>query len=249
MSRHIVGLSGGKDSVAMALLLREKNPAVDYEYVCTPTGNELPEMVAHWERLAIMFGKPLTMLRVFEGDGLIALIRQEKMIPNFRARFCTRILKIEPMLKLLAEAAPCFHYVGLRVDEEERQGIYGDVPGVEHKFPLREAGYAIEDVWDLLDRHGVSIPERSDCGLCFFQRIREWKKLHRNHQPAYQAGIDIETEIGATFRSPKRDSWPASMVELAAEFNAGRPVKGESIYRQRQLFDCDREALCRVCSL
>jgi tRNA(Ile)-lysidine synthase TilS/MesJ len=40
---HIVALSGGKDSVAMALRLVEVEPR-DYLYVCTPTGNELHPM-------------------------------------------------------------------------------------------------------------------------------------------------------------------------------------------------------------
>ncbi len=42
---HIVGLSGGKDSTAMALWLHENEPR-DYTYICNETGNELPEMHA-----------------------------------------------------------------------------------------------------------------------------------------------------------------------------------------------------------
>ena len=44
MTKHVVALSGGKDSTALALRLHELNPKVDYTYVCTPTGDELPEM-------------------------------------------------------------------------------------------------------------------------------------------------------------------------------------------------------------
>lgn len=53
---HVVALSGGKDSTAMALRLRELNPDVDYVYVCTPTGNELPEMWEHWRKLGQLLG-------------------------------------------------------------------------------------------------------------------------------------------------------------------------------------------------
>ena len=38
---HVVGLSGGKDSTALALRLAETSPQ-DYVYLCTPTGDELP---------------------------------------------------------------------------------------------------------------------------------------------------------------------------------------------------------------
>ena len=48
--KHVVALSGGKDSSAMALALKMFEPA-DYTFVCTPTGDELPEMDAHWLKL------------------------------------------------------------------------------------------------------------------------------------------------------------------------------------------------------
>ncbi len=51
MTQHVVALSGGKDSTAMALALAEKEPR-DYLYVITPTGNELPEMYVHWKKIS-----------------------------------------------------------------------------------------------------------------------------------------------------------------------------------------------------
>jgi hypothetical protein len=222
---HIVALSGGKDSTAMALRLAEIEPR-DYAYVITPTGNEPPEMEAHWAKLEVLLGNPLTRLAVFEGDGLQALIRQEGMIPNFRARFCTRILKIEPMISFL---------------ESHCEGIYGNIAGVQTDHPLRRWGWGVEDVIGYLDDHGVTVPTRTDCELCFFQRIIDWKRLKRDRPAMFSKGIEIESERGATFRSPKRDTWPAGLAELAKEFDSGRPVRGES--------QCDKEDLCRVCTL
>lgn len=246
--KHVVALSGGKDSCAMSLRLAEVEPR-EYEYVITPTGNELPEMQQHWNRMAALLGKPLTVLKPFDGDGLAAVIRQEGMIPNFRARFCTRILKIEPMQVWLAANAPAVQYVGLRADEEHREGMYGVAPGITQRYPLREWGWGIDDVWNYLDERGVTIPERTDCALCFFQRLPEWKRLRKRHPESYAAGERIEAEMGHTFRSKSRDSWPAGLTELRAAFDSGRAVRGYSEDRQLRFPDCDREALCRVCSM
>lgn len=247
--RNVVAISGGKDSVAMALRLKEVEPQIDFDYLITPTGNELPEMDAHWLHLEDLLGKPLMRLTAFEGDGLAAVIKEQKMIPNFRARFCTRILKIDPTIKWLTAHAPCVQYVGLRADEPERKGIYGDMVGVQQRYPLKEWGWGIGEVWDYLKLKGVEIPERTDCAWCFFQRLVEWKRLWKNHPESFDSGIAIEKEMNHTFRSDSRDTWPAGLVELGEEFDSGRPVRGEEKYEQKLASNCDRDDLCRVCSM
>lgn len=49
--RRVVGVSGRKDSVALALRLAEVEPDTDWEYLITPTGDELEPMIKHWENL------------------------------------------------------------------------------------------------------------------------------------------------------------------------------------------------------
>ena len=54
----------------MALRLAEVEPR-DYEFICTPTGNELPQMLAHWAKLEVLLGKPL--VRLSGGHNLLSL--------------------------------------------------------------------------------------------------------------------------------------------------------------------------------
>lgn len=63
---------------------------------------------------------------------------------------------------------------------------------------------------------GISIPRRTDCMLCFFQRL--W----RDNLPAFLEGERFEAMTGFTWRSPGRDSWPAALKDLRAEFENGR---------------------------
>ena len=117
---HIVGLSGGKDSTAMALRLAEVESR-PYTYICTPTGDELPEMVAHLTALDQIL--PSNIIHLHSAHTLNSLIHDWQMIPNSRARWCTRKLKIEPfnkVLKALLEDGPVTCYVGIRADECSR---------------------------------------------------------------------------------------------------------------------------------
>lgn len=241
---HVVALSGGKDSTALALRLRELNPQTDYTFVCTPTGDELPEMFAHWRKLGELLGKRLTPIT--HSKGLKGVIREEKMLPNFRARFCTRILKIEPYRRWLAENTPCVSHVGLRADEEGRAGgAYSDIPGVEMRFDLREWGWDEAAVWSYLDKRGVSIPARTDCARCYHQQIGEWWMLWKYYPDLYADAENDETEFGHTYRSPGRDTWPVGLKELREAFEAGRVPKSvkDTSSGLRHV------GACRVCTL
>ncbi len=241
--KHVVALSGGKDSTAMALRLAEVEPR-DYLFVCTPTGNEPAKMFEHWLGLGQLLGSPI--LPITASTGLSGTIRAEGMIPNFRARFCTRIQKIEPYRAWLAANRPITSYVGLRADEEGRAGgAYGDIPYVEMRFPLREWGWGLAEVLDYLMQRGVTIPRRTDCKWCFHQRIIEWFELWRDDLPSWMEGEAIEAEIGGTFRTPGRDSWPTALKDMRAAFEIGRRPKAI----QLSMPLVRQSGQCRVCTL
>ena len=243
---HVVALSGGHDSTCLSLLLKEREPR-PYTYVCTPTGDELPEMFEHWRNLGVVLGKRI--LPVMAGS-LKSIIRQQGMLPNFRARFCTRILKIEPYRKWLIEQAqrgPVVSYVGLRADEPGRAGgAYDDIEGVTMRFPLREWGMDDPMVLAALAERNVICPDRTDCARCYHQRIGEWYELWQKHRDLFFDAVKDEEEMGATYRTPGRDSWPSALKDMAAEFEKGR-VPTTSLNRMA------RERMsaggCRVCSL
>lgn len=237
---HVVALSGGKDSTAMALRLREVEPR-EYVYVCTPTGNELPEMFAHWRMLGELLGTPLTPV---VGGTLEGIIDAEQMIPNFRARFCTRMLKIMPYAGwLMQQGRPVVSYIGLRADEPEREaGDYANVPDVTMRFPMREWGWGLRDVLGYLDKRGIVIPRRTDCAWCFYQTLGQWYDLFRDHPESYAEAEVIEARMGHTFRSPGRDTWPAALKELRARFATGDIPRGADV--QADMFSRQQ---CRVC--
>ena len=211
--RHIVAVSGGKDSTAMALRLSEVEPENDYEYVITPTGDELPEMMDHWKNLECLLGKPLTPIT--SGHSLQGLIRKQQALPNWRQRWCTRILKIEPYIAYMLESVPAVSYVGIRADEESRQGaVYGNVEGITQRFPLQEWGWGLKEVQGYLAERGITIPKRTDCARCFFQRTAEWWNLWHDRPEVFAEAGSQRNHDGS--HVPQPNGQPRKVARVAS---------------------------------
>lgn len=161
---HIVGMSGGHDSSIMSVELLDRTNIRPFNYLCTPTGDELPEMFAHWRAMGDLLGRRVIPVMTV---SLAALITEYAALPNFRQRWCTRRIKIEPYRDFLAQLAaqgPVVSYIGLRADEPGRAGgAYDDIPGVTMRFPLREWGWGEDEVQAGLARRGIHCPVRTDC--------------------------------------------------------------------------------------
>lgn len=224
----------------MALRLAEIEPR-DYVYVCTPTGDELPEMFEHWQRLAKLLGRPIVPVM---GGTLNGLVDQWNAIPSWRQRWCTRKLKIEPFAAwLMQQEKPVTSYVGLRADELEREGgDYDRVSGIAIRYPMREWQWELTEVLSYLAKRNVTIPERTDCARCFYQTLGEWWRLWKDNPQIYAHAEAQEAKTGHTWRSPGRDQWPTSLLDLRTEFERGKIPRGDPA--QRDLF---RSMQCRVC--
>ena len=167
-------------------------------------------------------------------------------VPNFQQRWCTRMLKIEPYaewLTLQVVSGPVRSYVGLRADEEDREGgDYRDISffgySVQMEFPMREWGWGLEEVVASLERRGICIPRRTDCAHCYHQTLFEWWTLWNEAPEIYAEGEAWEKATGFTLRSPGRDTWPSALKDLRKEFEASR------IPKQRK-----RATSCRACNL
>ena len=229
-----VAFSGGKDSTAMALRLHELGES--FELLFTPTGDELPELHAHIAQIAARVGAPVVMP---PNRTLYEWIDTYNALPNFRMRWCTRQIKIEPCVAYLLAHPGSTLLVGLRADEEARLGLYGEY--ATYRYPLREWGWRVRDVWRYLAAQRVTVPRRTDCALCYDQRLIEWYQLYRDHPDRYARGEALEAATGHTFRSGQRDDWPADLAGLRAAFEAGKRPRGVG----------DEETLpllrCRVC--
>jgi len=117
---------------------------------------------------------------------------------------------------------------------------------VKTLFPLREWGWDIKKVNSYLKEKNITIPKRTDCSLCFYQKISEWFYLWRDNREFFNKGIAFEKKTGHTFRNPNKKRWGASLEKMSTIFQSGKvPRKATN---QLPLFD-EEMISCRVCRL
>ncbi len=86
MTRHILGLSGGKDSTALAILMHKEVPQMEY-FFCD-TGKELAETYEYLERIKARLGIKIKYLNS-ERDFDHFLMLHGGHLPSPKIRWCT----------------------------------------------------------------------------------------------------------------------------------------------------------------
>ena len=265
--RHILNLSGGKDSTALAVFMRKTYPSLSLEYAFCDTGKELDETYAYLNRIEASLGIKITRLnseasfdhwwKVFGG-----------YLPSPQMRWCTKLLKLKPFEAYVGDD-PVVSYVGLRADED-RVGYISTKENIRAVFPFKEHGINYAGVIKLLEESGLGMPPytawgrtHSGCYFCFFQQPIEWVRLLENHPEQFdqaQSYEKISDDPGKTF------TWSQGMPlselrkpENIAVIKARYAERTERLKRERgnrklietlaDLDEDDAPKACLICQL
>jgi len=232
MTRHILSLSGGKDSAALAIYLRDRVP--DMEYIFSDTLKELPETYAYLERIEDYLGRRVHRLNASLGFDHWYDAYGE-MIPSNHRRWCTKMLKLKPFEQFVGDDK-AINYVGLRADEA-RSGYISHKPNITAVYPFQTDGLRLHDIHDILNNSGVGLPpytewgrSRSGCFFCFYQQKIEWVRLKERHPDLFEKAKAYEkpyADSGNTFTWSERESLaelerPERMAAIKREYEERR---------------------------
>ena len=203
MVKHVLGLSGGRDSAALAVHMRQYYPDLEIDYFFTDTGKELPEVYEYLGCLEGFLGKPILRLNP-DRDFDFWLRQYNDFLPSPQTRWCTRQLKLRPFERwlrpMLDDGMTIYSYVAIRSDEAYREGYSSKHDKLIVKLPLKEAGVDKAGVLEILEGAGLGLPRyyswrtRSGCTFCFFQQKIEWVRLKEQHPEAFKEAKAYEKD-------------------------------------------------------
>ncbi len=196
--RHILGISGGKDSAALAIYLKDKYPNLNLEYYFCDTGKELDETYKLIENLKGHYGINITELKNEEidstGDDPFDFYFKSfrGYLPSPQARWCTSIMKLKPFEKFV-NGEPTVSYVGIRGDED-REGYISREKNIQSIFPFRK------NIWSSDVMSLFFDPKRKEQILSNFSQYHKGKKLDNivsilNEPITFDRNFKSETEI------------------------------------------------------
>ena len=255
-TRHVLGLSGGKDSAALAIYLHQHERDRDVEYFFSDTGSELKEVYEYLDRLEDYLGRPIERLssgRDFDHH----LKRFNNFLPAPHARWCTRVMKLEPFEEFVG-TDPCVSYIGIRADEQ-REGYISHKPNIKPVYPFIDDGIVKSDVFRILEE-SVGIPEyykwrsRSGCYFCFFQRRDEWIGLAENHPELFEQAkqyekIDPDTGKHFTWVQGVTLDQLYEQKEQIKEKAAKKTTSIPLSWQDRLMIEEDDDDTCLICTL
>jgi len=233
--RHILSLSGGKDSAALAIYLRDRVPEI--EYIFHDTDKELPETYDYIARLEAILGKPIVRTTPVDSfDHWLAVYRG--MLPSNHRRWCTKMLKLKPFEAYVGDG-PVINYVGLRADEN-RTGYISTKSNILAVYPFQDDGLVRADIIQILEDSGLGLPpymdwgrSRSGCYFCFYQQKIEWVRLLETHPELFALAMEYEeksVQFGDQFywcqsESLRELALPARVAKIKSDWDISQARK------------------------
>lgn len=158
--KHLLGISGGKDSAALAIYMNEKYPELDTVYYTCDTGKELKETYELIDKLNSVLGREIKLYKSMDEDNSPMknpfdhfLAIYGGYLPSATARWCTNKMKLQPFEDHVGEE-PTISYVGIRGDEN-REGYISKKENIQTIFPFRKNIWSEDVIKKVLSNENI----------------------------------------------------------------------------------------------
>lgn len=159
--RQVIGISGGKDSSALAIYLTQKYPNLPLEYYTCDTGKELDETYQLIDNLETSLGVEIEKLHAANRSHRDPFDHFLEVyggyLPSSTSRWCTKKLKLDPFERYVKNDS-VISYVGIRGDED-REGYISTKSNIQSIFPFRKNIWSEDVITKVLGNSKIEIIE------------------------------------------------------------------------------------------
>ena len=202
--KKFISFSGGVESSTMCVLFGNKADGIfadtGFEHKEIYKRIDLVEQfVKAFHRLDFKIHK----IRNTEHGSLIDYIKKAKFYPSFKARYCTRMFKIEPIDDFLEQFKEdgVELMIGLNAEEiDQRTGNHGNKKFVNYSYPLADNGMSRAACIDILKRVDLypqfpAYMQRGGCVGCYYKSKKEYEAMALLNPEEFKIVEDLENQI------------------------------------------------------
>lgn len=194
---EMVSYGAGINSTALAVWLIEQgwrgpvvmsDPGAEWpETYCYARYFDEAYLRPHGLQLTTIKGLPYQTKR--GGISLLEYCEQAQVIPIASLRWCTVEYKTLPLQRWAAEHGIERVAIGIAAEESHRSP--------DAWRPLVDEGIDRRECIQIIKRAGLSVPGKSGCYICPFQRDSQWRELHRLHPALFERAARLEEAASA----------------------------------------------------
>ena len=254
MVRHILGISGGKDSAALAIYMKDKYPDLKVDYYNSDTGCELEETEVLINRLESYLGG-ITRLRAAEGSPEPTpfehfLKASGNFLPSPQADIDVKVFNKAVYEYLKTTDLPVGQLDEFPLIDNDDVLVKDDIFSILEDSGVGVPAYYKPVEFEVDGRKGTYSRSRSGCYFCFYQQKIEWIWLYEQHPDLFKKAMEFEKD-GYTWNQHE------SLSELIKPERV-RQIKLDAIKKQEAKkkqgdgtllgqLDDDEELMCANC--
>jgi len=202
--KQFISFSGGVESSAMCVLFGKNADAV-----FSDTGFEHEEiykridLVERWAKSFHRKDFKIHKVKNKQYRNLIDYIKKTNFYPSFKARYCTRMFKIEPIDDFLEQYKKegVKLMIGLNADEiNQRTGNHGNKKFIDYSYPLVDNGLTRAGCISILKKVDLypqfpAYMQRGGCIGCYYKSNKEYEAMALLNPKEFKIVEDLEKEI------------------------------------------------------
>lgn len=258
--RHVLGISGGKDSAGLSIYMKNHFPSIELDLYCCDTGKELDETYQLISKLESYLGKRVTMLEAVNTSKMTKpdytngsnkntpfdyyLDDYKGFLPSSFARWCTKNLKLKPFEEYIGDD-PTISYVAIRGDEE-REAYVSTKENVQTIFPFKKNIWSADVIMLVLDPYNIGqLKDIYETKVKPDNRARILEEVERPISPEFNLNRKTKTLIDldvtafnyAVFHFLKKTDYPIGRLDDFPLLDKSSLDQDDRIIVRDQVFD------------
>ena len=242
--KHLLGISGGKDSAALAIYMNQNYPELDTVYYTCDTGKELKETYDLIKKLNSVLGKKIKLYKSMDVDNSPMknpfdhfLAIYGGYLPSATARWCTNKMKLQPFEEHVGEE-PTISYVGIRGDEN-REGYISKKENIQTIFPFRKNIWSEDVIKKFLSNENINQNLESYQNICSEEKLTNAlnylstpisTKFTQKQKLEALLDLDIKTFNKAVFEFLKSTDYPVGKLDYFPLIENDEIIKLEDVF-------------------